>query len=160
MIEANQAEAHFNKVASRFMAPMNDIVDQCYRPVIQSIRDAFNSSASPYGSAWPPRKITGDGHPLLMDKGNLIQAATGGGPGHVHDVETTEGGGADLCVGVSLDVIPYARAQALGYSPRNLPARNFLGLSDQQADVCEKIISEGMEQRFDEQVTASSPIGV
>ncbi len=149
MIEAHEVEQHFAGVADRFMAPLNDVVELCYPRVIQSIRDSFTSSASPSGVDWPPRKIVGDGHPLEIDKGNFLQAATGGGAGHVHTVESTGEGGADLCVGVSLDVIPYARAQALGYPPRNLPARNPFGLNPTEEGRCTQIIGDAVEQRFD-----------
>jgi hypothetical protein len=58
--------------------------------VLQGERDLFTSSVSPDGQAWAPRVHIGDGHPILMDKGNLLQAATGGGAGHISQIMPRE----------------------------------------------------------------------
>lgn len=112
---------------------------ECDRITKQGIRDNFNSSASPDNENWVPRKPRrgDDGHPLLMDRGPLIQAATGGGSGHISRV-----GDRDVGVGVDLDVVPYARAHNYGYSPRNLPQREFLGLRAERVAECEEAIGD------------------
>lgn len=153
MIEAERAEAHFNAVADRFMAPMDDLLELCYPEVVQSNRDNFNSQATPQGRDWKERKDPGDGHPLLQESGDMMQAAVGGGPGHIHHIETDDEG-RSLVVGVDLDIIAYARAQALGYKPNNLPARNYLGLTPRGEQIVETILSDGMERRFDGSVAA------
>jgi phage gpG-like protein len=142
-IDAEHAAEHFNKVALTFMEPLTTGLERCYPVVVQSIRDNFTSSATPDGIGWPPRKIEGDGHPLLMETGALLQAATGGGPGHINEIEE----GTDLVVGVTLDVVPYARAQALGYGPRNLPSRQYLGLTKAGEDQCAMILMDFAETR-------------
>jgi phage gpG-like protein len=148
MIEASKVIEHFEAVERAFMAPLDDVLELCYPVVIQSTRDNFNSQADPDGDDWRPRKIEGDGHPLLQKSGDMMQAATGGGAGHVHEIEHN-GDGTDLVVGVNLDTIAYARAQALGYKPRNLPARNYLGLTKAGEEKVAEIIGKSVEQRFD-----------
>ncbi len=91
----------------------------------QAVRDNFTSSATPDNVAWAPRKVVGDGHPLLMDRGPLVQASTGGGPGHIARVFDQHGE-----VGVDLGIIPYARAQNFGRPEINLPARENLGMRE------------------------------
>ena len=153
-IEAEHAAEHFAGVAAAFMGPLNGPLEQCYPVVTQSIRDNFTSSVTPHGSPWPPRKIKGDGHPLEIESGKMLQAATGGGPGHIHTIE----GGTDLVVGVSLAVVVYARAQALGYKPRNLPPRNYLGLNQRGEERCDQILGDAVELlAFGPGSTAGSP---
>lgn len=112
---------------------------ECDRITKQGIRDNFTSSASPDNENWAPRKPRrgDDGHPLLMDRGPLIQAATGGGSGHISRINPR-----DLGVGVDLDVIPYARAHNYGYAANNLPQREFLGLRPERVDECEEVIGD------------------
>lgn len=90
--------------------------------VLQDERDHFTSSVSPDGQAWPPRVILGDGHPILVDKGNLLQAATGGGAGHISQIMPRE-----LVLGVRGDVSG-AIYHAEGTS--RMPARPFMGATE------------------------------
>lgn len=107
--------------------------------VLQSFRDNFTSSARADGTPWPPRKgqtsdgfggvVLGaapskrdDGHPLLIETGALLQAATGGGAGHITRIAASV-----LEVGIDKSVklggIPGAQAHDRGRG--NLPEREF-----------------------------------
>jgi phage gpG-like protein len=112
---------------------------ECDRIVKQGVRDNFTSSASPDNQNWRPRKKrkNDDGHPLLVDTGDLLQAATGGGPGHVSRVEDRS-----VAVGVNLDTVPYARAHNYGYASGNLPQREFLGMREERVDECEEAVGD------------------
>jgi len=114
-----------------------DAIVECVDLVHQSIRDNFTSSAAADGSDWVKRKIEGDGHPLLMDTGALLQAATGGGAGTVARVSDRE-----LEWGVDLGVIPYARAHNLGYPENNLPQREFLAVKEEHKAECDARIAD------------------
>jgi len=135
-IEASAFGDHLERLADRVaIGPYGKPLEECRDLAAQNIRDNFTSSATPGGESWPPRKILGDGHPLLMDTGKLLQAATGGGAGNVSRVSSHE-----LDYGVSLDAVPYARAHDLGYPPRNLPERHYLGVSEETVDEFEMLI--------------------
>lgn len=95
------------------------------RPLIlQNVRDNFTSSVSPDGVQWPARKIVGDGHPLLIDTGALLQAATGGGAGHVSQI-----GPRSMALGVD-ESIPYAAIHNYGGETRPMPQREYMGASE------------------------------
>lgn len=97
--------------------------------LLQSHRDAFTSSVGPDGQAWPPRVDPGDGHPLLVESGALMQAATGGGVGHVYRSSPREmEAGVDK--GVQEGGIPGAAAHNWGFAPRGLPQREWLGMKE------------------------------
>jgi hypothetical protein len=79
---------------------LSSFLGEVARPmVLQDERDHFTSSVSPDGIPWAPRVVLGDGHPILVDKGNLLQAATGGGAGHISQI-----GQRELVLGVRGDV--------------------------------------------------------
>ena len=140
-IESTNARTVFDRAASRMDGPWSDALEQCIPVGHQSVRDNFNSSATPDDQNWPPRKIEGDGHRLLMLSGTLMQAATGGGPGGVVRIE-----GNELIMGVDLDIVPYARAHNLGYPEGHLPQREFLGLRLRAAQEAESIIGVAVER--------------
>lgn len=106
------------------------------------IRENFASESGPDGESWPARKARGDGHPLLQDTGALMQAATGGS-GNVTNVTARE-----LSTGVDKGVvqggIPGAGAHQYGYG--KIPARPYLGASEQRLDAAgEAIADRGFE---------------
>jgi phage gpG-like protein len=116
-------------------------------PVLEEIRggirDNFASQSGPAGEAWPARKVKGDGHALLQDTGALMRAATGTGPGKVLDVTPRT-----LSTGVDkseqLGGIPGAGVHQFGY--RNIPARPYLGASEERLDKVEELIADrGLE---------------
>lgn len=139
-IQAENAQAVFEDKARRWPGPWPTALEALIPLAHQSHRDNFTSSATPEGADWPPRKVEGDGHPLLIDTGNMLQASTGGGPGGVARIE-----GDTLFMGVSLDVIPYARAHNMGNPERNLPRREFLGLTLRRAQEGETIVADKVE---------------
>lgn len=113
--------------------------------VLQSFRDNFTGSRSASGEVWPPRKIRGDGHPLLIESGALLQAATGGGAGHVSEVTPRE-----LSLGVDRDVkqggIPGAAVHNFGFARFNIPRRAYHEARDDALDEIEETIADfGLE---------------
>lgn len=102
--------------------------------VLQGERDLFTSSVSPDGQAWAPRVILGDGHPILMDKGNLLQAATGGGPGHISQIMPRE-----LVLGVEGDVSG-AHWHTVGTS--RMPPRPFMGATESTEELIEERLAD------------------
>ena len=111
-----------------------DVMPEIARVINQSTRDNFNSSADPDGGSWPPRKHIGDGHPLLMDTGKLLQAATGGGSGHIERMEPN-----GIVVGVDGATVPYAGIHNDGMGGR-MPQREYLGLDEEGQNVTEDIL--------------------
>jgi len=106
---------------------------------LQGIRDNFTSSADPDNQSWPARKVVGDGHPLLIDTGKLMQAATGGGAGRLSQVTSRE-----LALGVNPSVVPYAAVHNNGGS--KMPKREYMGNRPERLDAIEEIIADaGLE---------------
>lgn len=117
--------------------PITDSMVQCADVMRQSVRDNFTSSATPDGASWPPRKIQGDGHPLLMDTGRLLQAATGGGAGAIEIIQ-----GREVAMGVDGSVVPYAATH--NYGRGKIPAREYAGLKPDAEAACQEIIADGL----------------
>lgn len=135
---ADEAPAQMALVSDGFEeAPIHDAMLECANAMRQSVRDNFTSSATPDGSSWPARKVRGDGHPLLMDTGKLLQAATGGGPGQMETIQ-----GREVALGVSGQVVPYAATHNFGRG--NIPAREWAGLKPEHQAACEQIIADGL----------------
>jgi len=122
---------------------MSKPLRDCAPVVRQSIRDNFNSSADPENNDWVERKYVGDGHPLLIDTGKMMQAATGGGPGAVFRT-----GQRDLELGIDLDIVPYARRHNYGDQDDGMPKREFIGAKEEHLVECETIIADHAEQFF------------
>lgn len=111
-------------------------------PIVnQSVRDNFTSSASPDGVNWPPRKKAGDGHPLLMDTGKLLQAATDGGSGHIERFEPF-----GLQKGVQGAEVPYASIHNEGGLTRPMPQREFMGLHERGQDEVAELLGDFVMQ--------------
>ncbi len=108
--------------------------------VNQSVRDHFTSSASPDGQNWPPRKHAGDGHPLLMESGKLLQAATDGASGHIE-----KPGPFSLEKGIQGEEVPYAATQNYGRDwgrGSTIPAREFMGLDENGQDAVGELLGD------------------
>lgn len=121
--------------------PYTEPLGDCLPVIYQSVRDNFTSSATPDDVSWPARKIEGDGHPLLIDTGAMLQAAVGSGSGRVQEV-----GSFDLAVGVDGSVIPYAATHNFG--SKNMPSREYMGISEEHEDECERIIADFVMQEI------------
>lgn len=138
---AENAAAHCALMGSDLQqGPYTRAMEKATDIVNQSVRDNFNSAATPAGANWPARKHTGDGHPLLMESGALLQAATDGGSGHIEKV-----GPFELTKGVQGGEVPYAATQNYGRdwgrgSP--IPAREFMGLDDKGADAVADLLGD------------------
>lgn len=114
---------------------LTSFLGEVARPlVLQDERDHFTSSVSPDGQAWAPRVILGDGHPILVDKGDLLQAATGGGPGHISQIAARE-----LVLGVQGDVSG-AIYHTTGTS--RMPARPFMGAKESTEEIIEDRLAD------------------
>ncbi len=121
------------------------LADGPYTPVLaaikpvarQAFRDNFTSSANPDDQDWLPRKHPGDGHPLLIETGAMLQAATGGGAGGIEEIGTH-----DLTLGVDGGTIPYGAAQNYGLPRRNLPQREYMGMSEQKIDEADDLLAD------------------
>jgi hypothetical protein len=110
------------------------------RPMIlQDERDHFTSSVSPDGVPWAPRVILGDGHPILVEKGNLLQAATGGGPGHISQI-----GQRELVLGVEGDVSG-AIYHTEGTS--RMPPRPFMGATESTEEKIGELLADFVLER-------------
>lgn len=123
---------------------LGSFLESTVRPmVLQGVRDNFTSSVTPDGQEWPARKDPGDGHPLLMDEGNLLQGATGGGAGHISRVSSS-GISNTLEVGVDGDVsgaIYHTEGTA------NMPSREFMGASQEVEAEIEQLLADEVLQR-------------
>jgi len=144
VIEFEELEAHFWDISD---ALENGDFEPVFRSDVRgellgAVRDNFNSSTDAAGNAWPARKIVGDGHPLLIDRGDLMQAATGGGPGHVTEIDARS-----IAIGVdkeggSARSLRGAAVHQFGYPPRNIPARPYLEADQEALDRIEEQIAD------------------
>ncbi len=126
-----------------------------YTPVFDAVRllihasteRHFASQSTPDGAAWPKRKPTpnDDGHALLQESGALFRAATGRGQGSVDRVDD----GAELVLGVDKGVrlggIPGAAVHQWGYQPRNIPPREWQGLTEEEIDTLAEVTASILE---------------
>lgn len=116
--------------------PPSSLLEGLRDELRQGIREGFNSSSDPEtGAGWPPRKRAGDGHPILINKGSLLQAATGGGAGSVGRIGTGE-----VTIGVSDASVGYAKFHQHGTS--KMPPRPFMGASEKTLSTCGELIAE------------------
>jgi phage gpG-like protein len=134
-----------NGVVDQFnTAPFPEAMEAVTPLVLQKVRDNFNSSATPDGQNWPERKPRkgDDGHPLLIESGDMMQAAVGQGQGHLH-----LNAGRGLILGVDGQVIPYAAAQNFGYPPNNLPSREYYGINEETELACVDPIRDAVTEK-------------
>lgn len=108
-----------------------------------AIRHNFETSTSPSGRVWPPRKRIGDGHPLLIDTTKLMKAATGVGIGAVARAEARQ-----AVVGVDRDQVPYAAVHQFGFPPMNLPQRAYLGVREDALRQIDKLVADWIHERL------------
>ena len=139
---AEQFNADMATVADKITALVPEALRDCEPLVSGAIMENFLGSKSPDGTTWPPRKNPGDGHPLLIETGALMLAATTPGTaGHVSRVE-----GDSLVVGVDKDGgiggIPGAGVHNYGFAERNVPQREFMGIDEDTADACGEVIAD------------------
>jgi phage gpG-like protein len=139
---ADEARAEMAALADGLEShPLTPAMEECAGLMKQSVRDNFTGSATPDGDDWPARKDPGDGHPLLIDSGALLQAAVGGGAGHIEQV-----GDREVAIGVDGSVIPYAATHNFGRGP--IPQREFAGLTIEHEEDCEFVIEDFIAQEI------------
>jgi len=106
----------------------------------QAHRDRFTGSLDPSGSPWPPRKEEGDGHPLLMDTGRLLQAATGGSGEAIKQISNR-----DFMIGIA-ESLPYRRVHDFGYPERNIPQRKYFGPDEDTLEGLDVMFAEFVDE--------------
>lgn len=141
-IEIEKMSEHATQLASKLAAFdwSPTLGQEVRKEVLQGVRDNFTSSVDPDGKRWKPRKNKGNGHPLLIDTGRLLQSAVGTGGGRVSQVS-----GAELTVGTR---VPYAAYHNAGTS--RLPKREFMGVQKKRLKNIDKIIADAGLGAFDE----------
>jgi len=107
--------------------------------VLDGVWENFAKSSNPEGGSWPPRKVVGDGHPLLIDTMRLMEAATGGG-GSLTIVEPQQ-----LVVGVS--GVPYAGVHNYGSS--RMPQREYMGAPEKSLEAIDDQIADAGLKRLE-----------
>lgn len=119
--------------------PLDEAMEACRDELYRGIRSAFNSSVDPEtGVSWAPRKREGDGHPLLIDTGALLQSAVGSGPGMIQRLDARE-----VTIGSS---VYYGKFHQ--YGTNKMPARPFMGASPETLDRCGEIIADAALELF------------
>lgn len=150
--KVDELEVDLAKVPTRLSVAIPQALLQCAPIVDKAILDNFAREASPDGDSWPARKEAGDGHPLLVEvgtegSGSLMSAATGLGGGHISRVE-----GNSLLTGVDksggVGGIPGAGVHNYGFAEKNIPQREFLGLSDVFAEEVAAMLAEELVKAF------------
>lgn len=132
---AENASQEFESLADAFEnAPLNETMREVKQIGQQSVRDQFTSSSTPEGANWPPRKVEGDGHPLLIDTGDLMQSAVGSGAGRIEAIE-----GREFKIGTS---VRYAKFHQHG--TKKMPARKFMGMSERRLLEADEAIADGV----------------
>lgn len=143
-IRAEDFSDYLGLVAIDFQEkPLEPVLRDCVPVVRQSVRDNFTSSATPEGLDWPARNEIGDGHPLLMDTGKLMQAAVGSGAGAMTEILDRS-----MQVGVDGDIVPYAAIHNYGGVKRPMPKREYLGAKPEHLDDCGELIADFVVREF------------
>lgn len=109
------------------VAIKEDILDEVQEILLQRIRTRFLATEAPDGSKWPPSQAARDrgfNGNTLFDKGNLFHSIQAADPG---ELERT----------ISTDVF-YGIFHQFG--TKLLPAREFLGYSDDDISLIEKFV--------------------
>jgi len=136
-----------------------------YRPLLKTIRvilvsgvrGFFDQSRDPEGVPWKPLKRPryrplrrGQKHrkrksPLgidkpLVDTGTLMRSVTAGGRGKVEEMTDTS-----ITLGSNLI---YAGVHNYGYPPKNIPQRQFLGISDEMETEIEEATADFVAEQI------------
>lgn len=138
----------WNLTVALIEGPYDAALEACKPVAYQAVRDNFTSSATPDNNDWPARKILGDGHPLLIETGAMLQAATGAGPGAESEIGRDGMGGHELAIGIDSDVIPYWKTHQYGDPSRNIPQREFGGMHEVAIDEAENIIADFVAEKI------------
>ncbi|MFA5752634.1 MAG: hypothetical protein WC910_06165 [Bacteroidales bacterium] len=138
----SEFEADVDALEQKVSVAIERGLQRCLPVVKEGVSANFEGSVDPDGNPWPPRKIEGDGHPLLIQSGELKAAATGG---HIAEVNKDE-----LRIGVDKGAggggIPGAGSHNYGYGA--VPQREFMGLNEEYLDKCQDILAEEVMKAF------------
>lgn len=145
-ISIHDLQSHLSEIAARFEhEPATEALRQAHPVVMEGIHANFDLASSPDGDPWPLRKDDKP-HPLLIETGALLAAATGG-TGSVHELSSRS-----LIVGVDKDGGPDslhgAAVHQFGFPDKNIPQREYLGLNDEHLDKVGEIIADVMLERL------------
>jgi phage gpG-like protein len=124
------------------------------KPLLQSavvMREAVSSNfdyrSGPDGMAWPERKDNKP-HPLLEETGALRAAATEDGAGHIERIEGNELQFGVSPSGSSEGGIPGAGVHNFGYPEKNIPQREFLGVSEEHEEAIGEIFADWLVEEI------------
>ena len=140
-IEAAKADQALGQIIRRFeQLSFEEPFKECAQELRQGLAENFAAKTDAQGNAWPPRKVQGDGHPLMVETGALLLAAASQGSGdHIEKVA-----GDELLIGVTREIqgIPKAAALNFGFEKRNLPPRQFIYGRADRVNNCGEILAD------------------
>ena len=136
-MDVNEFVAFLDQASGRLDArEFREDLEKCVPVIEHGFTDNFARSATADGQSWPPRKSKRGKNPLLILTGALIRSVGGQAPGHVERV-----GDLSLELGTNL---PYAGVHEFGYPGRNIPARPYLDVPEQDMSECHEILAEAL----------------
>lgn len=134
-------QAYISEKLAALSAPQlrTDILDEAQALLLNRIRTRFLNTEDTDGNQWEVseaarrRLISGIGGKTLFDKGNLF-----------HSIQAFQSSGPDERV-IGSDV-PYGPYHQFG--TKKLPKREFLGMSDEDIELIEKIVLLRVKEVF------------
>lgn len=144
-IPAQSLSKYLGRIVSLTVSPrMSSAINQWLQILAGELGKGFLSSRSPTGETWQPLKRKrpkghNQGSRPLIDFGELLSSVVSTGDGHIEEVHE-----AAAVFGTDVD---YARHHQWGAPRANIPARPFLGVSEEMADeLAETVADELMSQ--------------
>jgi phage gpG-like protein len=135
-------------VDSRLSAAHAQALDKVKPLLLAGIRENFDTASASDGSPWPPHSdeyvARVGAHPLLVLTGALAEAATGQGQGAIDrrpDQSTIELG-VDTSAFGEEEGAHWGQVHQQGSSDGRIPARPFMGISDETADACAEVAAD------------------
>ncbi len=112
-------------LAQKLAGPLDGPLGAVGIVIQEGLAENFSSESGADGTIWPDRKGEDElGHPILIETGALLAAATGTGAGSIHRVAN----GRTLEVGVDKSTkiggVPGAGVHNFGHPPFNIPYNN------------------------------------
>ncbi|MCG8583088.1 MAG: hypothetical protein MI757_00045 [Pirellulales bacterium] len=141
LLEVEEFVEELRRIEERFEhATLHEPLRKCAQQLRLSFISNFARKENADGTKWPERKprMDDDGHPLLIDEGDLLQATTReAGRGHVEDIHDRE-----LVIGVDADEIEYSVTQQEGSRKKNIPQRQYVYARDKHLGNCGEILAD------------------
>lgn len=126
-ITAEKFADEMESLAGSINQGFEPLLQSFVEPIRQGVQLNFDNEQTSDESPWPKRKDPTLTHKLLHLTGALEAAATGSGANHVETIHDNT-----LTYGVS--GIVYAATHQYGDAGRNIPQREYLGISDVTLD--------------------------